>query len=128
MLQDVAQQVSSFKSSKDDVSRILKDVADYVAPGLYVLKDYVQRKELEPMQKALTDHPPVGILPLHLYTSFKGSLNCSKGAMSSHLYDHTNMMECRVGLEEGQMLFMLQKQYSFSRLPFKRSFVTFSQC
>lgn len=53
MLQDVAQQVSTFKSSKDDVSRILKDAADYKAPGVYVLKDFVKRKELDPMQKAL---------------------------------------------------------------------------
>ena len=65
MLQDVSQQVGTFRFTKDDVSRILKDVAEFRAPGVYVLKEYVRRKDLEPMQKALTS-PKSGTTDLSL--------------------------------------------------------------
>lgn len=53
MLKSISGSVSSFKFSKEEVTRMLKEIADYKAPGVYVLTDYVQRRELAALQREL---------------------------------------------------------------------------
>ena len=51
MLQDISSNVPSFQPSKSEVSRLLKEVAEYKAPGVYVLFDYSLRRELPALQQ-----------------------------------------------------------------------------
>ena len=53
MLQDISSNVPSFQPSKSEVSRLLKEVAEYKAPGVYVLFDYSLRRELPALQQEL---------------------------------------------------------------------------
>ena len=77
MLLDVAQRVPGFKHSKEEVVRVLKEVAEYKAPGVYILTDYVRKRELAPMLLASEPgSPPRDATPgawLHLtaYDSYE---------------------------------------------------------
>ena len=57
MLQNISGSVFSFKYSKEEATRVLKDIADYKAPGVYVLTDYIQRRELIALQRELESSP-----------------------------------------------------------------------
>ena len=63
MLLDVAQRVPGFKHGKEEVVRVLKEVAEYKAPGVYVLTDYARKRELAPMLLASERGSPPGDPP-----------------------------------------------------------------
>ena len=51
MLQDVSNQCPSFRFSKEEVRNVLRDVAEFKAPGIYVLSEYLLRHEFPALQK-----------------------------------------------------------------------------
>lgn len=53
MLQGIANRVAGFKFGKGEVVRVLKDIAEYRAPGVYILTDYIQKRELSALQREL---------------------------------------------------------------------------
>ena len=50
MVQDLASRCPTFRFSKDEVRNVLRDVADYKAPGVYVLSDYTKKHELAALE------------------------------------------------------------------------------
>ena len=51
MIQDLAARCPAFRFSKDEVRNILRDVADYKAPGVYVLSEYTKKHELAALEQ-----------------------------------------------------------------------------
>ena len=51
MVQDIAARCPSFRFSKDEVRNVLKDVAEYKAPGVYVLSEYTKKHELTAVEQ-----------------------------------------------------------------------------
>lgn len=51
MLQDVASRCPPFRYNKDEVRNVLREVAEFKAPGVYVLSEYLQKYELPALQQ-----------------------------------------------------------------------------
>lgn len=51
MLCDIASHCPGFKYSKEEVRSVLKDIAEFRAPGIYVLSEYQQKRELPALQQ-----------------------------------------------------------------------------
>lgn len=51
MLQDVAHRCPSFRFSKEETRNVLKDIAEFKAPGVYVLTEYTQKYELPVLER-----------------------------------------------------------------------------
>ncbi len=51
MIQDIAARCPNFRFSKDDVRNVIREVADFKAPGVYVLSEYTKKHELAALQQ-----------------------------------------------------------------------------
>lgn len=51
MLQDVASRCPGFRYNKEEVRNVLRDVAEFKAPGVYVLSEYLLKHDLSALQE-----------------------------------------------------------------------------
>ena len=51
MIQDIAARCPTFRFSKDEVRNVIREVAEFKAPGVYVLSDYTKKHELAALQQ-----------------------------------------------------------------------------